>query len=73
MGDRIKQVKELTFHMGDKTEDELWEIVRDACRSSTKSWRAYEKIHGKFTHLKNMYASMYRILSKIRSEVLIFE
>lgn len=55
-------IQDLLFDMTDKSEDELWAIVADACRSSSKDWRAYEKLHGKFTHLKGQekaYSDLY--------------
>lgn len=48
----IDEVKDLTFYMGDKTDDELWAIVREACRPSTPTWRAYERLRTIFTQMK---------------------
>jgi hypothetical protein len=43
--DKKDLVKELTFYMGDKSHEELFAIIREACRKDTRSWRAYERIH----------------------------
>lgn len=48
-----RPIQDLVFDMTGKTDDELWAIVADACRGSSKDWRAYEKLHGKFTQMKN--------------------
>lgn len=50
----LEKVKELTFYMGDKTDDELWTIVREACRTSTPLWRAYEELRTRMYHLRRM-------------------
>jgi hypothetical protein len=49
----INEVKDLTFHSADKSDDELWAIVREACRKDTPTWRAYEVLHGRFTLMRN--------------------
>ena len=41
-------VKELTFYMGDKTTNELWSFIREACRVDTPSWRAYEQLRSHY-------------------------
>ena len=51
--DRADIAKRLTFYSDDKSDDELWAIVREACRKDTPTWRAYEVLHGRFTLLKN--------------------
>lgn len=51
----LNLVKKLTFYMGDKSYQELWAIVREACRGLTSTWRAYERLHGRFTFLENFY------------------
>jgi len=51
----IEDVKDLTFYMGDKSDDEVWDIVREACRGGSREWRAYERLHGRFTFLNNFY------------------
>ena len=33
-------------------ENEQWEIIREACRISTTSWLAWEKVHAKYSRLK---------------------
>ena len=45
-------VKDLTFYMGDKTDDELWLIVQEACRGTTPEWRAYERLRGLYSQMK---------------------
>lgn len=45
---RVEQAKSLTFYMGDKDHEELFAIVREACRKDTKSWRAYERLHAEY-------------------------
>lgn len=55
-------IQGLVFDMTGKSDDELWAIVADACRSNSKDWRAYERLHGRFTHLKNQekaYSELY--------------
>ena len=47
-----QDVKDLTFYMGDKTDDELWAIVRESCRGSTPTWRAYERLHGQYCAMR---------------------
>lgn len=32
-----------------KTEDELWEIVADACRRDTPTWLAFQRLNDKYT------------------------
>ena len=44
----INEVKDLTFYMGDKTTDELWGIIREACRVKTSTWRAYEELRSHY-------------------------
>jgi len=51
----IDDVKDLTFYMGDKTDEELWEIVQEACRGGSREWRAYERLRGRFTFLIDFY------------------
>jgi len=45
-------VKELTFYMRDKTDDELWDIIEEACRASTPLWRAYEVLRSRYMVMK---------------------
>lgn len=42
-----KAYKDLTFYMGDKSNDELMALIREACRPRTDWWRAYEQLHSR--------------------------
>lgn len=44
---KTKEVKDLTFFMGDKSDDELWGIVREACWVRTDTRRAYEELRAR--------------------------
>jgi len=44
---KTKETKDLTFFMGDKSNDELWGIVAEACRVRTDAWRAYEELRAR--------------------------
>lgn len=38
------KVKNLTSYPGDFTTDDLWNIVAEACRKNSFTWRAYERL-----------------------------
>lgn len=57
-------IQDLTFDMTGKSDDELWAIVADACRGNSRDWRAYEKLHGRFTHLKNQEKAYSKLYAK---------
>jgi len=68
----LENVKELTFYMGDKTDEELWAIVREACRGNTESWRAYEKIHWRYTHLGRLYDAARSTIRDVYSRIKVY-
>jgi len=43
-----EQAKSLTYFMADKSDDELWAIVREVCRKDTPSWRACETLSARY-------------------------
>ena len=52
---RVAQSKSLVCDVSDKTEGELWEFVREACRIDSVTWRAYERLHSNYRELKRFH------------------
>ena len=53
------KVKELAFYMGDKSDKELWNIVRETCRIDTPSWRAYEQLYLRHSEMQKRLKEKY--------------
>lgn len=54
-------IENLTFDMKDKADDEMWDIVQEACRVNTPAWRSYERLRSK-------YGMMVRTLNSVKGQ-----
>lgn len=52
----MTDVAALIFDPSGKTDDELWALVREACRARTDTWRAYERLHAWASATAAIYA-----------------
>lgn len=48
----VDDLHDLTGDPSEKTTDELWALVREACRGDTPTWRAYERLHSEFNMMQ---------------------
>lgn len=48
------EAKSLTYDPSGLSDEELWNLVREACRKDTPTWRAYEALHSKYLTLVRM-------------------
>lgn len=60
---RTERAKSLTFYMGDKTDDELWEIIASKARADSRTWRAYEALRSRMHQISLRLEAAERRLS----------